>query len=89
MKILQVPIFLPLIQKTFEDPTIIDPQKRAKLFGQDDHVRVYGKDYADRIRSTGFEVIEEDFIYGLEPDLIKKYVLPQGEIIHRAIKPSQ
>ena len=87
--ILQVPIFLPLIQKTFEDPTIIDPQKRAELFGQDDHVRVYGKDYADRIRSTGFEVIEEDFIDGLEPDLIKKYVLPEGEIIHRAIKPNQ
>ena len=87
--ILQVPIFLPLIQKTFEDPTVIDPQKRAELFGQNDHVRVYGKDYADRIRSTGFEVIEEDFIDGLEPDLIKKYVLPQGEIIHRAIKPNQ
>ena len=87
--ILQVPIFLPLNPITFEDPTIIDPQKRAELFGQDDHVRVYGKDYADRIRSTGFEVIEEDFIDGLEPDLVKKYVLPQGEIIHRAIKPNQ
>ena len=50
---------------------------------------MYGKDYADRIRNAGFEVIEENFIDGLEPDLIKKYVLPQGEIIHRAIKPSQ
>ena len=87
--ILQVPIFLPLIPITFEDPKIKDSEKKAELFGQDDHVRMYGKDYADRIRSAGFEVIEENFIDELEPDLIKKYVLPQGEIIHRAIKPNQ
>ena len=85
--ILQIPTYLPLIAKTIEDPTITDPKKRAKLFGQDDHVRMYGKDYANRIRSLGFEVIEENFIDELEPSLIKKYALPEGEIIHRAIKP--
>jgi hypothetical protein len=50
---------------------------------------MYGKDYADRIRSTGFTVIEENFIGELEPSLVKKYALPEGEIIHRAIKPNQ
>ena len=55
--ILQIPIFKPLIAKTIEDPTLEDPKKRTELFGQDDHVRMYGKDYADRIRSTGFKVI--------------------------------
>ncbi len=87
--ILQIPIFKPLIAKTIEDPTLEDPKKRTELFGQDDHVRMYGKDYADRIRSTGFKVIEENFIGELEPSLVKKYALPEGEIIHRAIKPNQ
>jgi len=87
--ILQIPIFKPLIDQTIEDPTLEDPKKRAELFGQDDHVRMYGKDYAERIRSTGFDVIEEHFITELAPSLVKKHALPEGEIIHRAIKPNQ
>lgn len=51
--ILQVPITAP---ETFEDPSITDPAKRTRLFGQDDHVRRYGPDYGDRLRKAGFEV---------------------------------
>jgi SAM-dependent methyltransferase len=41
---------------TFEDPTITDPEMRLKLFGQEDHVRRYGPDFADRLRDAGFTV---------------------------------
>jgi SAM-dependent methyltransferase len=43
-------------QTTYEDPTITDPIKRSRLFGQEDHVRCYGLDYIDRLHDSGFEV---------------------------------
>lgn len=51
--ILLVPIN---VEKTFEDPSIIDPVERLKYFGQKDHVRVYGIDYVNRLREAGFIV---------------------------------
>ena len=39
---------------TFEDNSITDPKERAKIFGQYDHVRVYGRDYFDKLRSDRF-----------------------------------
>lgn len=42
--------------KTFEDPSITDPAERLRLFGQEDHVRKYGPDYADRLQEAGFKV---------------------------------
>lgn len=41
---------------TYEDPSIIKPLDRMVAFGQQDHVRIYGNDLADRLRGTGFEV---------------------------------
>ena len=46
---------------TFEDNSITDPKKRAKIFGQYDHVRVYGRDYFNKLRSIGFKVTEVDY----------------------------
>ena len=51
--ILLVPI---TAEKTFEDPSITEPSERLRVFGQDDHVRRYGIDYADRLHECGFEV---------------------------------
>ncbi len=51
--ILLVPI---TTDKTFEDPTIVNPSERLLVFGQDDHVRRYGLDYVDRLRESGFKV---------------------------------
>ncbi len=42
--------------KTFEDPSIIAPEERLKVFGQEDHVRRYGPDYAERLGDAGFTV---------------------------------
>lgn len=43
-------------EKTFEDPSIVDPVERLKVFGHKDHVRRYGPDYVDRLREAGFSV---------------------------------
>ncbi|WBV59568.1 methyltransferase domain-containing protein [Chryseobacterium camelliae] len=53
--ILQVPISKNTME-TVEDFTISDPQKREELFGQFDHVRIYGQDYTQRLESAGFLV---------------------------------
>jgi SAM-dependent methyltransferase len=41
---------------TYEDDTITDPLEREKAFGQDDHVRLYGRDFTDRLKRAGFNV---------------------------------
>ena len=43
---------------TFEDPTVTDPEKRLRIFGQRDHVRRYGPDVRDRMEAAGFAVHE-------------------------------
>ncbi len=43
-------------EKTFEDPSIVDPHERLHAFGQMDHVRRYGPDYIERLRGAGFTV---------------------------------
>ncbi|MBQ0786639.1 MAG: class I SAM-dependent methyltransferase [Oceanihabitans sp.] len=68
-------------QTTFEDNTITDKKERGKIFGQYDHVRVYGHDYFNKLRDAGFLVNEVDYTAMLSEAEIKKYCLLQGEII--------
>ena len=68
-------------ESTFEDNTITDKNERAKLFGQYDHVRVYGRDFFDKLRSIGFKVEEVDYTATLSADEITTYCLAKGEII--------
>ena len=84
--ILQVPFFYPLPEKTLEDKSITQPKDREKAFGQDDHVRLYGKDYADRLRSAGFKVTEDLIVEQLEEKEVLRYALPKNEIIYRVEK---
>lgn len=53
--LMQVPFFSPVPDTTFEDNTITDSKERERLFGQDDHVRKYGKDYPLRINKSGLK----------------------------------
>ena len=66
---------------TFADDSITDQKERAKIFGQYDHVRIYGRDYFDKLRSIGFKVVEEDYTNKIAPELVEKYCLAKGEII--------
>ncbi|MGV6830942.1 MAG: class I SAM-dependent methyltransferase [bacterium] len=66
---------------TFEDNSITDRKERTKIFGQYDHVRVYGRDYFDKLRSIGFKVEEVDYTASFTDAEITKYCLANGEII--------
>ncbi len=80
--ILQVPFYSPVPDDTLEDPTITDPAEREKVYGQNDHVRLYGKDYPDRLRKAGFTVTEDNYVLELSPDAVKRFALPPNEIIY-------
>jgi len=68
-------------ETTFEDDSITDKAERAKIFGQYDHVRIYGRDYFDKLRSIGFKVNEVDYTSTLSKEDIIRYCLAHGEII--------
>jgi SAM-dependent methyltransferase len=78
--IFQIPQDLSL-NETYEDFSITSEEERKKHFGQYDHVRVYGKDYFDRLRAVGFTVNEIDYTNTLSPELITKYCLVKDEIL--------
>jgi SAM-dependent methyltransferase len=46
----------PARERTFEDPSVVTPEERLRVYGQNDHVRIYGRDLPDRWRSAGFDV---------------------------------
>jgi len=52
--ILQTP-YSSKLTTTFSDPGIDSDFARLELFGQEDHVRLYGKDIFERFASKGFE----------------------------------
>jgi len=68
-------------ETTFEDNSITDKKERAKIFGQYDHVRIYGKDYFDKLRYIGFKVEEVNYTSKLSKEDITRYCLAKGEII--------
>lgn len=74
--IMQAPIALNL-PKTFESEIALDNDSREKLYGQHDMLRIYGRDYAERIKLMGLNskiISQEDFLdqeeqltYGIDP----------------------
>lgn len=53
--ILQVPISS-IALETFEDHSVTDPKQREIVFGQFNHIRIYGQDYTKRLEKSGFSV---------------------------------
>lgn len=77
--ILQSPVYN--LEKTLEDNSITDAAERERIFGQRDHVRKYGKDYAARLQSSGIKIEENHFVKELDPALVSKFALPIDETI--------
>jgi len=67
--------------ETFTDDTITDQKERAAIFGQYDHVRVYGMDYFDKLRSIGFQVEAIDYTAQLSKEDVHRFRLPKGELL--------
>ena len=66
---------------TFEDNTITDQSERTRIFGQYDHLRVYGMDYFKKLSSIGFDVSALDYTSGISSDDIERYRLCKGELL--------
>lgn len=49
-------------EETYEDWSITSPEERTKAFWQWDHVRLYGRDYPQKLRAVGFSVKEDQLI---------------------------
>ena len=62
------------LKTTFEDPSITDPKEREKVFGQFDHLRIYGEDFYDLVAKQGLDVEIVDHTM-FDGDTIKKHVL--------------
>jgi SAM-dependent methyltransferase len=63
--VLQVP-FSKVLDTTYEDPSIVSEEDRERVFGQKDHVRIYGWDYSKRLENAGFRV--EAYTWADDPD---------------------
>jgi SAM-dependent methyltransferase len=68
-------------ENTFEDASITDKEERTKIFGQYDHVRVYGRDYFNKLRSVGFKVEEVDYTQRITPEELDRFCLMKNEIL--------
>jgi SAM-dependent methyltransferase len=71
---------------TFEDSNVLAPEERKRLFGQEDHVRIYGRDYTNRLEEAGFLVNEDAFIKELTEREKEKYLLDKNEVIYLCTK---
>lgn len=79
-------LIVPLWDKATEDGSFdMPPRERERRFGQWDHVRQYGPDFADRIRRAGFELEEID-ASDIDPAVRHRAAL--DDRLFRARKPS-
>jgi hypothetical protein len=78
--ILQVPVSM-VLDHTYEDPTMISESQRAKAYGQKDHVRIYGKDYPERLKEAGFEVKKISTAGNHAVGRLKKISIDKKEIL--------
>ena len=83
--IMQIPIDLER-PKTFEDSKIKSNKKREESFGQYDHVRIYGRDFFERLGSVGFKTKKINYTKELSEEEIKRFSIIKGEIIPIGIK---
>ena len=64
--------------ETFEDPDIVAPDARMQAYGQEDHVRLYGRDFADRLVTAGFTITMRRYLDELDPSERTRYGLRDG-----------
>jgi SAM-dependent methyltransferase len=62
------------LKVTFEDDSIIDPTEREKVFGQFDHLRIYGEDFSKMLSDSGFKVTAVDESY-FDKNVVDRHVL--------------
>ena len=78
-------------ESTFEDPSL-SPAERRRVFQTQDDVRIYGRDFRDRLAEPGFDVTRIDYVAELDPETIGRHALAEqggtanGSDIYVAVK---
>lgn len=72
---------------TFEDNSITDKKKRAEIFGQYDHVRIYGRDYFQKLSEAGFKVEPVPYASEMSEEDVERFRLAKNEIVPLVHKP--
>ena len=67
---------------TIEDRSVTDPRERERLYWQSDHLRLFGRDYGDKLTAAGFRVTQSNFINEIDPKLVERYALDKNEIVY-------
>lgn len=79
-------LIVPLWDRPTEDGAPdLSGRERERRFGQWDHVRQYGPDFADRIRAAGFDL---DVIRAEDVTAADRHRLALGEVLYRARRPA-
>lgn len=78
--LLQHPI-APALERTYEDPAIIEPADRLEAFGQSDHVRRYGRDFVERLQAAGLDSQCIRIVDELSSELVNGCGLREGRKI--------
>lgn len=78
--ILQSPLD-PGRETTYEDWSVTDPADRERVFGQFDHVRVYGRDYFDRLDAAGFDIDAVPFAAQLGAGAAARHAIRRESIV--------
>jgi SAM-dependent methyltransferase len=79
---------------TLEDATVTTREQRLAVYGQEDHVRLYGADYGDRLREAGFTLVIDRFLASLDDATLERHALRrrhdlfEADDIYVAHKPS-
>ena len=72
---------------TFEDDSITDKKKRAEIFGQYDHVRIYGRDYFQKLTEAGFKVEPVPYATEMPEEEVERFRLAKNEVVPLVHKP--
>ena len=63
------------------DESAAGEDERLERFGQEDHVRLYGRDFFDRLRNAGFAVENIDYVAQLPPDAVAFHRLERNNAV--------
>jgi hypothetical protein len=72
---------------TFEDGSVNTASERERVFGHDEHVRLYGRDFGDRLADAGFVVQKIECVTTFGEAEVVRFCLDREEDIYICRKP--
>ena len=73
--------------ETYEDPEVVTPEQRERAYWQDDHMRLYALDIADRLQEAGFGVETVRMADTLPAGAVRRHGLLPEEVVFRCNQP--